>query len=100
MLAVRVQMLPAVAMHPRSHPTNQPRHYEYSYSYKGILHRFKCLAREAGMHVNRAKLESNVGYVGATKEAHGRYRRGLVKQTRIGVAARRGLAFKYLKVIK
>lgn len=33
-LAVRVQMLPAVALHPRSHPTNQPRHYEYSYSYK------------------------------------------------------------------
>lgn len=40
------------------------------------------------MHVSRAKLESNVGYVGATKEAHGRYRLGLIEQSRIGVAAR------------
>ena len=52
------------------------------------------------MHVSRAKLEFNVGHVGATKEAHGRCRCVLVKQTRIGVTTRRGLAFKYLKVNK
>ena len=49
------------------------------------------------MHVSRAKLEVKVGYVGVKRETHGRYRSGLVKQSRIGVALRRVLTVQQLK---
>jgi len=49
------------------------------------------------MHVSRAKLEVKVGYVGATRETHKRYRLGLINQSRIGVAARRILTLQKLK---